>query len=153
MKSHKILFVCLTFFSFVLSGCSQPQNSSSEYRRSQLDNAQETIVATVVSKRVVNVDGETGIGQAAGGLAGYITGNTVGDTDNENALGSIAGALLGATIGSSIESKVQSVQATEYILQIGSSDLITVLLTDGQFNVGDEVYVSMGAQVKILRKV
>ena len=133
-----------------LIGCSKPQNASTEYSRSQINSAQETIIATVVSKRVVTVDGDSGVGGTAGGLTGYIAGSTVGDTPGENAVGAIAGSIIGATIGSAVESKNQSVEATEYVLEAEDGKLFTILMTDSKFTVGETVYVGLGDTTKIL---
>ena len=142
------IIIVFTFSGLI--GCSKPQNASTEYSRSQINSAQETIIATIVSRRVVTVDGDSGVGGTAGGLTGYIAGSTVGDTPGENAIGAIAGSIIGATIGSAVESRNQSVQATEYVLKAENGDLFTILMTDNKFNVGEEVYVGLGEAAKIL---
>ena len=143
----------MVFTFFGLFGCSKPQNTSTDYSRSQISSAQETIIATIVSKRVVTVDGDSGIGGTAGGLTGYIAGSTVGDTPGENAIGAIAGSIIGATIGSAVESKNQSIEATEYVLEAEDGKLFTILMTDNKFNVGEAVYVGLGDTTKILAVV
>ena len=133
-----------------LNGCSKPQNVSTEYSRSQINSVQETIIATIISKRVVTVDGDSGVGRTAGGLTGYIAGSTVGDTPSENAIGAIAGSIIGATIGSAVEIENQAVAATEYVLKAEDGKLLTILMTDNTFNVGEAVYVGLGDTAKIL---
>ena len=139
--------------AFTISGlnaCSKPQNVSTEYSRSQINSVQETIIATVMSKRVVTVDGDSGVGGTAGGLTGYIAGSTVGDTPSENAIGAIAGSIIGASIGSAVESEIQAVAATEYVLKEEDGKLLTIIMTDNTFNVGEAVYVGLGDTAKIL---
>ena len=142
------IIIVFTFSGLI--GCSKPQNASTEYSRSQINSAQETIIATIVSRRVVTIDGDSGVGGAAGGLTGYIAGSTVGDTPGENALGAIAGSIIGATIGSAVESKNQSVEASEYVLKAKDGKLFTILMTDNKFKVGEAVYVGLGDTTKIL---
>ena len=150
MLSSLKYWMVIAFTISGLNGCSKPQNVSTEYSRSQINSVQETVIATVMSKRVVTVDGDSGVGGPAGGLTGYIAGSTVGDTPSENAIGAIAGSIIGATIGSAVESRNQSVQATEYVLKAENGDLFTIVMTDNKFNVGEEVYVGQGETTKIL---
>ena len=150
VKLQIVNFFSVLILSLVLSGCSQPKNASSEYSRSQINTAQETIVAKILSKRLVNIEGESGIGKTAGGLTGYIAGSTLGKSETENAIGAIAGAIFGATAGSAVESKLQSVEATEYILKKETGGMVTIIMTSGNFRVGEKVYVSMSGQAKIL---
>ena len=142
------IIIVFTFSGLI--GCSKPQNASTEYSLSQINSAQETIIATIVSRRIVTVDGDSGVGGTAGGLTGYIAGSTVGDTPGANAIGAIAGSIIGATIGSAVESKNQSVEATEYVLEAEDCKLFTILMTDNKFNVGEAVYVGLGDTTKIL---
>ena len=146
-------FKCWMVIAFTISGlngCSKPQNVSTEYSRSQINSVQETVIATVMSKRVVTVDGDSGVGGTAGGLTGYIAGSTVGDTPSENAIGAIAGSIIGATIGSAVGSEIQAVAATEYVLKAESGKLLTIIMTDNTFQVGETVYVGLGDTAKIL---
>ena len=150
MLSSLKYWMVIAFIISGLNGCSKPQNVSTEYSRSQINSVQETVIATVMSKRVVTVDGDSGVGGTAGGLTGYIAGSTVGDTPSENAIGAIAGSIIGATIGSAVESKNQSVEASEYVLKTKDGKLFTILMTDNKFKVGEAVYVGLGDTTKIL---
>ena len=97
MRTLTFIFVSFFIFSQVLNGCSKPKNLFNEYSRSQINSARETILATIVFKRLVSIEGDRGVGQTAGGLTGYITGSSLGNTDTENAFGAIARAIFGAT--------------------------------------------------------
>ena len=112
--------------------------------------AKRTIKAQIVSKRSVTVKGGTGIGTSAGAATGYFTGSTAGNSSTDSAVGAIAGAVVGATIGSAIESQVLGVDATEYILEDGRSDLMTIIMTDPSFPEGSMVYVTLGYPPKIV---
>jgi len=150
MLTYLKYWMVIAFTISGLNGCSKPQNVSTEYSRSQINSVQETIIATVISKRIVTVDGDSGVGGTAGGLTGYIAGSTIGDTPSENAIGAIAGSIIGATIGSAVESETQAVAATEYVLKAKDGKLLTIIMTDNTFNLGEAVYVGLGDTAKIL---
>ena len=107
---NKLLPFLLVLF---LVNCSAPENNSSSYNRTEIQNAQRTIKAEIVSKRAVKVKGDSGIGTTAGAATGYIAGSSIGSNASDNAIGAIAGALIGATVGSAIENQAQTVDATE----------------------------------------
>ena len=128
----------------VLNGCSKPKNSFNNYSRSQINSARETILATIVFKRLVSIEGDRGVGQTAGGLTGYITGSSLGNTDTENAFGAIARAIFGATLKTAVENRVQSVEATEYILEKATGGMTTITMTSGDFRVGEKGLCQFG---------
>lgn len=147
----RIIMRFVAFFLFIISmSCSKPDNSSATYDRSDLKVAKRTIKAQIVSKRLVEVKGGSGVGTSAGAATGYIAGGTAGSGSTDNAVGAIAGAIIGATIGSAVENKSMSVDATEYILEDDQSNLMTIIMTDSRFSEGSLVYVTLGYPPKII---
>ena len=130
--------------------CTQPENGSATYNRSEVQSAQRTIKAQIVSKRAVKIKGGTGIGTSTGAATGYIAGSTVGGSANDNAVGAIAGAVIGATIGTAIENSALEVDATEYIIENDVTGLLTIIMTDSSFVEGSNVYVSLGSPPTII---
>ena len=126
--------------------CSAPENNSASYNRAEIQSAQRTIKAKIVSKRAVKVKGDSGIGTTAGAATGFIAGSNASD----NAIGAIAGALIGATVGSAIENQAQTVDATEYIIENDVTGLLTIIMTDSSFSKGSLVFVSLGSPPKII---
>ena len=143
-----LLFISICF-PFI-SACSVPENSSASYNRSEMNVAQRTVKAKIVSKRSVTVSGASGVGETAGAATGYIAGSTMGDSGAENAIGAVIGTVVGATVGTAIENQAQSVEATEYILESDVTGLLTIIMTDASFPKGAFVYVSLGSPPKIM---
>ena len=143
-----LLFVSMCFP--LISACSAPENSSASYNRSEMNVAQRTVKAKIVSKRSVTVSGASGVGETAGAATGYIAGSTMGDSGAENAIGAVIGTVVGATVGTAIENQAQSVEATEYILESDVTGLLTIIMTDASFPKGAFVYVSLGSPPKIM---
>ena len=133
-----------------LINCSAPENYSASYNRDEIQSAQRTIKAEIVSKRAVKVKGDSGIGTTAGAATGYIAGSGIGTNASDNAIGAIAGALIGATVGSAIENQAQTVNATEYIIENDVIGLLTIIMTDSTFSKGSLVFVSLGSPPKII---
>ena len=147
MLIKKLLSLVLISF---LANCSTPENNSASYNRSEIQSAQRTIKAEIVSKRAVKVKGDTGIGTNAGAATGYIAGSGLGSNASDNAVGAIAGALIGATVGTAIENQAQTVEATEYIIVNDVTGLLTIIMTDSSFSKGSLVFVSLGSPPKII---
>ena len=140
----------IILLSILTVGCSQPDNASATYNRSELQSAQRTIKAQIVSKRSVKVKGGTGVGSSAGAATGYIAGSTAGNNSTDSAVGAIAGAVIGATIGAAIENQALAVDATEYIIENDVTGFLTIIMTDSSFAEGSTVYVSLGSPPKII---
>ena len=142
--------ILLSFLTVTMFACSTPENTSSTYSRAEMQTAQRTIKAEIVSKRSVKVKGGTGVGAASGAAAGGIAGSTIGSSAEDNAIGAIAGVLVGATVGAAIENQAQEVDAIEYIIESDVTGFLTIVMTDSSFPKGALVYVSLGSPPKIL---
>ena len=101
MLSSLKYWMVIAFTISGLNGCSKPQNFSTEYSRSQINSIQKTIIATILSKRVVTVDGDAGVGGAAGGLMvslDIITETLTTDGINSSAKSAKSGCSIDETI-------------------------------------------------------
>ena len=150
MKFTAILMILLS--GIILTGCSTPSNNSDTYNRSALQSAQRTINGQIVSKRPVTVKGGTGVGSSAGAGIGAIAGSGVGGSASDNAVAAIAGAVIGGTVGAVAENEIFEADAFEYVVDSSVAGLLTIVLTDAQFEVGDEVFIVMGRTPKLIRK-
>ena len=148
----KTLFLLLFMVLPVMlaTACTKPSNYSNVYSRGSISATQDTITGTVLSKRAVTIEGGTGIGEAAGGVIGAIAGSHVGGGEPENTVGGIAGALIGGTLGSIAENSLLSAEGVEYIVETDEKGLITIIMNDNAYRVGDFVFVVLGDQPKIV---
>lgn len=145
------LFLLISATASVI-GCSTPSNTSTTYDRGAMTSAQRTITGKIVSKRVVTVKGGTGVGSSAGAGIGAIAGGSLGGNDSDSAVGAIAGAVVGGTVGAIAESEVFATNALEYVVESDVTGLLTVVMTDSGFEVGDDVFIVMGRTPKLIRK-
>jgi len=143
-----ILFLILPVL--LVSACSSPQNNSAVYSGQSITTTQQTITGNVVSKRFVTVSGDSGIGKIAGVAIGAIAGGEIGGGNAENSVGSIAGAIVGGTIGAEVEDELLKTNAVEYIIETAEQGLLTIILNDDNFRVGDDVYVILGNSPKLV---
>ena len=134
----------------LVSACSAPRNDSAVYSGQSITTAQHTITGNVVSKRIVLVSGDSGIGKIAGAAIGAIAGGEIGGGDAENTVGSIAGAIVGGTIGASAEDELLQTNAVEYIVETAEQGLLTIILNDDHFRVGDDVFVILGNNPRLV---
>lgn len=134
----------------LLGGCATPADSNRVYTRSALNVATRTIEATIVNKRSVLVDASTGVGGSAGGALGAIGGSSIGGNSRDNLAGAVIGAVVGSAIGAAIESNSSKIGAVEYIVKSEVAGLMTIIQTDTEFNVGQRVFVILGAKPVIV---
>lgn len=134
----------LMFGVALMGGCATPNASNTQYGASALTSATRTIEAEIVSKREVRVNTATGSGAAAGGALGAIGGSSVGSGGRDNLAGAVIGAVAGAAVGAAVDSSARTIDAFEYIVKSNVAGLLTIVQTDGNFAVGDKVYVVMG---------
>lgn len=145
------LFLLVGMTALVV-GCSTPSNTSTTYDRSAMTSTQRTITGKIVSKRVVTVKGGTGVGSSAGAGIGAIAGGNLGGDGSDSAVGAIAGAVIGGTVGAIAESEAFATDALEYVVESNVAGLLTVVMTDSGFEVGDDVFIVMGRTPKLIRK-
>ena len=148
-KFSIILLVGVTVF---VTGCSTPSNTSTTYDRGAMTSAQRTISGKVVSKRVVTVKGDTGVGSSAGAGIGAIAGGNLGGDNSDNAIGAIVGAVVGGTAGAIAESEAFATDALEYVVESNVAGLLTIVMTDSSFEVGDDVFIVLGRTPKLILK-
>lgn len=142
---HQLLVSLLAMVSMaLLASCAAPRDSNKLYGRSSLTTATRTIEGKVVSKRVVQVDTSRGIGGSTGGALGAIAGSGLGSSSRENLAGAVIGAVVGASAGAALESSKSTIGAFEYIVKSDVAGLITIIQIDGEFSVGERVYVVLG---------
>ena len=141
----------LLLIGIVTTGCSTPSNQSSVYDRSAMLGAIRTIRGKVVSKREVTIKGATGLGAAAGAGVGAVGGSSLGGNSNDSAVGAIVGAVVGGTIGAIAESEAFVADGYEYVVESKVAGLLTIVMTDSSYEVGEKVFITLGRTPKLIK--
>ncbi len=143
----QVLVVILTYF---LAACSADL-SSGTYSGSQVNTANKVVYGTIINKRTVTINNQTGVGGIAGAVAGGLAGSALGNSTRTNILGGLGGALAGAGIGSLIDKKLNTQQGYEYIIRVRKGNPIAVTQShENNLSVGMHVMVIYGDQVRVV---
>lgn len=135
---------------FFLTGCT-PNASNQEYSARDLEGAAPTMSGKVISKRPIQVAGESGVGGLLGGAAGGIAGSRIGSSSSSHWAGAIGGAIIGGIAGSAIDKSMTKQKAYEYIVKIGTKRLVTVVQSDANFQTGENVFVIMSKKPRLVK--
>ena len=128
----------------VLVGCANP--STDKYSAGDVGQILETSEGTVVSSRIVDIQGDSkNVGVLAGGAAGATTGAVVGGGGNMSFLGAVLGGLLGAGTGYVIEESARSREGIEYVIRMDDGRVVTLV----QNRAEEEVPLTTGTPVLI----
>jgi outer membrane lipoprotein SlyB len=130
-----------------LMACNPP-NSGNVVDASRAQQAQTVTFGTILSAQPVTVQGgnQTAavVGTIAGGLLGGLAGNEIGGGRGQD-IATVAGATLGATAGNRAANAANTVQSTEYTVQLESGRTIAVIQAQPSFAVGQRVQVIQSA--------
>ncbi|AKJ41958.1 hypothetical protein SOASR032_05870 [Pragia fontium] len=150
MKSFILKSIGAACIALSMAGCAS-NISSDSYSDQQVGQASRTFAGTIVSSRVVNVEGNNEVGGLVGSVAGGVAGSAIGGGFRANALGAIGGALLGGVLGSSVEKGVSQQKAIEYVIQTERDGLITVAQgIDNPLANGQKVLVIQGKTTRVI---
>jgi len=129
----------------LLGGCAT-NISSGQYDTSAVGEATQTYQGTVVSKRIVNVEGNTTsqvIGALTGGILGGVIGNQFGGGNGKIAT-TLVGGALGGVAGNEVGKKLSSQQAFEYTVKLHDNSMRTVVQgADVDIPVGQHVLLQV----------
>lgn len=132
-----------------LTGCNS-DISPNDYSSDAAGVVAKVVPGEVLSKRVVNVKTDTGVGKVAGAVAGGIAGSAIGGGRGA-LLGVVGGAVLGGVLGEHVEDAVNTQKAYEYIVKLSTGDIITItqgLSTD--LAVGQKVLLLYGVRSRLI---
>lgn len=137
-----------------LSACA-PANTNTTYRSADIGRTAQLSYGTIVSMRVVTVQGDnTGVGTLGGAAIGGVAGSFIGRGDARgNILGAVGGALVGGLVGTVAEGSLNKGQAVEFIIQEDNAPQpISVVQTNEEnFRPGERVILSRGARTRLAR--
>ena len=146
MRGFAVAALALT----LLSGCAA-NISPSTYSVGSVGQINRTVAATVVSVRIVDVSGSTGLGTTTGLAAGAVAGSAIGGGTRANVLGAIGGALIAGAAGAIAEGQLTKQQAYEYIVETSNGNLMTIVQGgDPVFTLNQQVFVLYGSPARLI---
>lgn len=146
----KMQYIGLCAAMLALCGC-VPNVSPSSYSIGAVGEVNRTVAATVISARVVHIEGSRGGGAVAGGAAGAVAGSAVGGSARANALGAIGGAVIGSIAGAAAEHAASKQEGMEYVVQTGNGAMMTVVQgLKPAFGMHQHVLVLYGSPARVI---
>ncbi len=146
----RIVLTIMSIFCLTLAACA-PNLSAGAYSAGQVNTATNVVTGTVISKRVVQIDNNSGVGGLVGAGAGAVAGSAIGGGARANILGGIGGAVAGGLLGNAIDKGIHAQQGYEYIIRVNKSKTIAVTQTlDTNFPVGARVMVIYGQKTRLV---
>lgn len=131
-----------------------PTNTNTSFSAGSIGSAASVSRGTIVSMRVVQIQGNSGIGvgTAAGAVAGGVAGSFIGGDPRSNILAGLAGAVVGGIAGTAIERGVTQGQAVEFIINEDTGGTISVVQTNElNFVPGERVVIVRGDRTRLSR--
>jgi outer membrane lipoprotein SlyB len=148
MKKNIVLASAL-IFCFLLTGCAQNLSPNS-YNTNQVNKVSQVEKGTVVAKRMINIDNNSGAGGMIGSGMGAAAGSLVGRNTATSIVGALGGALIGGLVGNSIDKGIHHQKGFEYTVKLKTGKLVSVVQTkENEFYVNQKVLVSMGPSARI----
>lgn len=142
--------IIATFLCVILTACAQSL-SPNTYQASQVGVASRAVPGVIVAKRIVDIDGNSGVGGLAGAVAGGAAGSGIGGSTAGHVVGAVGGALAGGLAGNAIDSAMNRQQGIEYIIKLKKGGTISITQTqDMQFQVHQRVLVIYGPKTRII---
>lgn len=149
MKKFKglTIFIILTG---LISACAK-NVSPNTYEAAEAGVASKVVHGTIVGKRAIKIDANSGVGGLAGAGAGAIAGSTVGGSTRGNIAGAVGGAVLGGVIGNAVDKGVNRHKGFEYIIKLKNGSTIAIAqVQELQFEINQPVMVIYGAMTRIV---
>lgn len=149
MKKLLTLVLCV-----LLAACGL-DDTNTQYSRSEIGQPGSASLGRIISMNTVNIEGTNEMGGLAGAVAGGAAGSMLGGNTAINIIGATAGAVAGAVIGSAAEKEITKGTAIEFLIQLSSGQVISVVQTNElNLRVGDEVVVvNIGGKSRIRQKI
>jgi len=147
----KKIYVLLASVPLILLGGCASNISSQSYEVGAVGHTSKVVPATVISARPVEVAGTKNIGTPIGAVAGGVAGSAIGGGARSNILGAIGGAVIGGIAGSAIESGVTKQTGIEYVVELKSGGLLTLVQgSDTVLGVGQRVLLIYGPPARLI---
>ncbi len=113
--------------ALIIAGCST--QSTNSYSATDVGRVIETSRGTVVTSRVVDVQGgeNTGVGALAGGAAGATVGGVAIGSGSGSFAAAVLGGLIGAGAGYLAEEQGKSREGIEYVIRTDDGRVVTLV--------------------------
>jgi len=110
-----------------LTACST--SDSDTYNAGDVGAVIDTSEATILSSRVVNIDGgdNSKVGAVAGGAVGGTAGYVVAGNNSARGLGVVLGTVIGAAAGYLAEDAAREREGIEYIVRMNDGRVVTLV--------------------------
>lgn len=148
MNAARVLLVAGALLA--TAGC-VPNVRPDSYGVGSVGQVNRSVRATVISARVVKVDGTRGGGAAAGGAAGALAGSYAGGSDRANLIGAVGGLVIGSIAGAAAERSVSQHEAIEYVVETANGNLLTIVQSsEDPHALGAPVLVLYGSPSRLI---
>lgn len=147
---NRIFIASLSIVCAFMVGCAQ-NVSPNTYQASDIGVASKVLPGTVIAKRNINIDANSGAGGLAGVTAGAAVGSGLGGSAAANIVGAVGGAVIGGLFGNKIDKAVNHHQGIEYIVKLKNGSTISLAQAQElQFEIGQHVLVVYGAITRLI---
>ncbi len=145
----KCLIPLMLGAAVLLAACAKP--NPNVYSAGEVGEAARVVPGVIVSKRLVEINGNTGIGAGVGAAGGAVAGATIGASSAAHIGGGIGGALVGGLVGNVIDKAAHSGKGYEYIIKLKHGGTISVVQAPSvELAVGEPVLMIYGATTRII---
>lgn len=150
MKKLIQIGLLTTIAILVLGGCTN-SSSTNIYRASNAGVASRVSKGIIVSKRMVKIEGNSGVGSIAGGIAGGAAGSTIGGSGAANVVGAVGGAVAAGIIGHELDQAINRKTGYEYIIKLKNGKTISVAQDKSiPLAIGQKVLIIYGATTRVI---
>jgi outer membrane lipoprotein SlyB len=143
-------FLLLLLVISALSACA-PNISPNTYSTAEVGVVSKVMSGTIIAKRRVTIDNNSGVGSVAGATAGAAAGTLVGGNIQTVIIGAVGGAVVGSALGGGLDKSLNQHQADEYIIRLLDHSVISITQSlDINLAVHQKVLIIYGATTRII---
>jgi outer membrane lipoprotein SlyB len=148
---HKTCALAFVLGAVFLTVACAREIGGASYDPSEVQSARTVQKGKVVGSRQITVQKEdVGRVTAISAAAGAITGAALGSNDLNKILAAAGGALAGGVVGATAESALSRQEATQYLVQLDSGTLLSVIQRDEKpLEAGTSVYIDQASRARI----
>lgn len=140
----------ISFFIIALSACTQ-NISPNTYNTAEVGVASKVLPGTIIAKRKVTINNNSGAGGLAGATAGATAGTLAGNSAQSAIIGAVGGAVVGGVLGNGIDKGLNKHQAYEYIIKLNDKSVVSIVQAeDLNLAIHQHVLIIYGATTRII---
>ncbi len=151
LKMRKIILLISSLIMTSLLAACAPNLSPNTYSAYEVGATSTVNKGVIVSRRLVRIDNNSGVGGLAGTIGGAAAGSTIGHGSTANIAGAIGGAIVGGLIGNAVDESVNQQQGIEYIIRLETGKTVSVTQPlNMQFEIRQRVLVLFGSTTRVI---